>query len=84
MKARTRAGPALRLFNESGYEIFDQDLVGEGLVVIWSIDPLTPRLGDLFTIECDGRVHEVAVEQLTTFKGGWSARCRVLGFVVAP
>jgi len=79
----TRLEPALRLFNQSGYEILDQDLATEGLVVIWSIDPLTPRLGDLFTVESDGRVHEVAVEELTTFRGGWSARCRVLGFMAA-
>jgi hypothetical protein len=78
--ASTRLEPAIRLFNESGYEILDQDLATHGLVVIWSIDPLTPRLGDLFTVESDGRVHEVAVEELATFKGGWSATCRLLGF----
>jgi hypothetical protein len=81
--ASTRLEPELRLFNESGYEILDQDLATQGQVVIWSIDPLTPRLGDLFTIESDGRVHEVSVEELVTFKGGWSAKCRLLGFVRA-
>jgi hypothetical protein len=81
--ASTRLEPELRLFNESGYEILDQDLATQGQVVIWSIDPLTPRLGDLFTIESDGRVHEVSVEELVTFKGGWSAKCRLLGFVGA-
>jgi hypothetical protein len=66
----------LRSFNPSGYEILDEDLATLGEVVIWSVSPLTPNLGDLFTIESDGAVHEVAVEELTTFKGGWSARCR--------
>jgi hypothetical protein len=79
--ANTRVEPDLRLFNQSGYEILDQDLATQGLVVIWSVVPLTPRLGDLFTVESDGRVHEVTVEELATFKGGWSARCKVLGYM---
>ncbi|WP_395671124.1 hypothetical protein [Phenylobacterium sp.] len=78
MRQRVHAGTeALRAFNASGYEILDEDLATRGEVVIWSIDPLTPRLGDLFTIESDGRVHEITVHELTTFKGGWSARCRI-------
>ncbi|HVI32957.1 hypothetical protein [Phenylobacterium sp.] len=72
-----RIDAEVRAFNRSGYEILDEDLPTRGEVVIWSVDPLTPRLGDLFTIESDGRVHEVAVEELTTFKGGWSAKCRL-------
>lgn len=72
-----RIDAEVRAFNRSGYEILDEDLPTRGEVVIWSIDPLTPRLGDLFTIESEGRVHEVAVEELTTFKGGWSAKCRL-------
>ena len=67
---------ALRPFNATGYEIFDGDLASRGDVVIWSIDPLIPRLGDLFTIESAGRAHHVAVRELTTFRGGWSATCR--------
>ena len=82
--ASTRLEPEIRPFNESGYEILDQDLATLGEVVIWSVDPLTPRLGDLFTVESEGRVHEIAVEELATFRGGWSAKCRVLGFVQAP
>lgn len=70
--------PGLKPFSESGYEILDQDLASRGEVVIWSIDPLTPRLGDLYTIESDGRIHEVAVQTLTTFRGGWSALCGVV------
>jgi hypothetical protein len=69
--------PDLKPFSDSGYEILDQDLATHGVVAIWSVDPLTPRLGDLYTIESQGRVHEVAVQTLTTFRGGWSALCRV-------
>ncbi|RAK61248.1 hypothetical protein DJ021_16285 [Phenylobacterium hankyongense] len=69
----------LRPFRESGYEILDEGLVTLGEVVIWSIDPLTPRLGDLFLVESQGRTHEVSVHELTTFRGGWSAKCRLLG-----
>jgi hypothetical protein len=71
----------VRPFNASGYEILDQDLATRGEVVIWSVDPLVPRLGDLFTVESDGRIAEVAVEELATFKGGWSAKCRTTGLL---
>ncbi|RAK52017.1 hypothetical protein [Phenylobacterium deserti] len=66
----------LRPFHESGYEILDQDLVTRGEVVIWSVDPLIPRLGDLFLVESAGRTFEVEVVELATFKGGWSTTCR--------
>ena len=71
----------LRPFNESGYEILDEGLIATGQVVIWSVDPLPPALGDLFTIESHGKMHDVAVEELTIFKGGWSARCRLFGLL---
>jgi hypothetical protein len=71
----------LRPFSESGYEVLDEDLLTKGVVVIWSVDPLPPRLGDLFTVESAGAVHEVEVDELTTFRGGWSARCRVFGLL---
>jgi hypothetical protein len=67
----------IRPFSRTGYEILDEDLATLGEVTIWSVDPLVPRLGDLFNIEADGEVHELAVYSLTTFKGGWSAACRV-------
>ena len=73
--------PGLRPFNESGYEILDGDLIAKGELVIWSVDPLAPRLGDLFTVESHGAIHEVQVDQLTIFKGGWSAHCRLYGLV---
>ncbi len=69
----------LRPFSESGYEILDQDLLTRGEVVIWSVDPLIPRLGDLFLVESAGRTHEVQVTELVTFKAGWSATCRMAG-----
>lgn len=73
--------PGLRPFNESGYEILDQDLLTKGEVVIWSVDDLPPAIGALFTLECQGAMHEVQVDALTTFKGGWSARCKLFGMI---
>jgi hypothetical protein len=67
----------LRSFNESGYEIHDQELDVRRELTIWSVDPLVPKLGDLFTVQSRGVVYEVTVVQLITFKGGWSALCRV-------
>ena len=69
--------PDLRPFSESGYEVLDEELDTRREVAIWSVDPMAPRLGDLFTVESRGVVHEVAVVQITTFRGGWSALCRV-------
>lgn len=67
----------LRSFSESGYEILDQELDVRRELTIWSVDPLVPKLGDLFTVQSRGVVYEVTVVQLITFKGGWSALCRV-------
>jgi hypothetical protein len=63
-------------FAGSAYEILDERLAETGDVVIWSVDPLTPRLGDRFTIESNGQIHDVEVYALTTFRGGWSVTCR--------
>jgi len=71
----------LRPFNRSGYEILDEDLLTKGEVVLWSVDPLPPDLGELYTIESEGKVHEVEVEEVATFKGGWTARCRLYGLL---
>jgi hypothetical protein len=73
--------PGLRPFNESGYEILDDQLLSKGELVIWSVDPLPPRIGDLYTIESGGAVHEVEVEALLMVDGGWSARCRLYGLL---
>jgi hypothetical protein len=69
---------AIRPFSDSGYEILD-DAIAEGQLVIWSVDPVIPRLGDSFLIESDGRLYDVAVVELVTFRGGWSATCCVEG-----
>jgi hypothetical protein len=66
---------AIRPFSDSGYEILDEEIAG-GRVVIWSVDPVTPRLGDSFLIESDGELYDVAVVELVTLRGGWSATCR--------
>jgi len=54
----TLAGAGLRPFNRSGFEILD-DGIGRGEVVIWSVDPVCPRQGDVYLIESDGRRHAV-------------------------
>jgi hypothetical protein len=77
--ARAVREPGLRPFDPSGYEILDQDLMTKGELVIWSVAPLVPRIGDLYTVESHGAVHEVQVDALTIFKCGWSARCRLYG-----
>jgi len=76
---RNVSDAGLRPFSESGYEILDENLALHGQAVIWSVDPLVPRLGDLFLVESAGRTHEVEVVELVTFKGGWSATCQVTG-----
>jgi hypothetical protein len=73
--------PGLRPFSESGYEILDEDLFSTGELVIWSVDPFPPRLGDLFLVDSHGATHEVQVDGLSLLKGGWSARCRIYGLV---
>jgi hypothetical protein len=70
-----RREPEIRSFSASGYEILD-DRIAEGEVVIWSVDPVRPRIGDIFLIERRGAHYDAAVEALTVLKGGWSARCR--------
>ena len=45
------------------------------------IDPMAPRIGDVFTVEGRGVVREVAVVRLARFEGGWNAVCRVTDVV---
>jgi len=73
--------PGLRPFHESSYEILDDDFLTTGELTIWSIDPLPPRLGDLYTVESHGKPHEVQVAEVRQFTGGWSARCKLYGLV---
>ncbi|MGN6557616.1 MAG: hypothetical protein ACTHLH_06345 [Solirubrobacterales bacterium] len=78
----TARDPALRPFNDSGYEILDDELLTKGELVIWSVDPLHPRIGDLYTVVSDGAVHEVKIAAVTEMKGGWSARCSLYGRII--
>ncbi|MGH6911073.1 MAG: hypothetical protein ACREE0_02345 [Phenylobacterium sp.] len=66
----------IQSFRESGYEIIDDRFEDTGDVMIWSKDPVVPRLGDRYLIAIGGEVHELAVYTLTTFRGGWSVTCR--------
>ncbi len=75
---------ALRAFNTGGgYEILDDDLVSRGEVVIRSASGfMMPCLGGGFTVDSDGHVQDVTVCELIRFDGGgWSARCKVQGWV---
>ena len=80
MPTQQRLSTAIRTFSESAYEILDESFAETGDLVIWSVDPLAPRLGDRFTIESGGLFHDVGVYALTTFKGGWSVTCRTDAF----
>jgi hypothetical protein len=67
---------AIRPFNTSGYEILDGG-IGRGEVVIWSVAPLRPRIGDEMLIESGGRPYDVAIDEIRSLKGGgWSAKGR--------
>jgi hypothetical protein len=68
----------LKPFSQTGYEILDDDLEIRREVTIWSVNPLIPRLGDIFIVDADRVTHDVAVIEITTFRGGWSAICRVV------
>jgi hypothetical protein len=62
-------------FSPSVYEICDEDFPATGEIVIWSRSPLAPRLGERLNIEIRGALHELAVREVTTFKGGWMVAC---------
>jgi hypothetical protein len=68
---------SLRPFSASGYEIFDEEFGETGEVVIWSRSPHAPHLGDRFNIETCAVLHDLAVGEIRTFAGGWTATCRV-------
>jgi hypothetical protein len=63
-------------FSAGGYEVFDEDFADTGRVVIWSRMSRAPQLGDRFNIESRGVVHDLAVDEIRTFAGGWSVTCR--------
>lgn len=66
----------LRALRVSAYEIFDEDFGETGEVVIWSRSSWPPRLGERFNIETRGALHDLAVGEIRTFTGGWTATCR--------
>ena len=66
---------ATRPFDSSGYEILD-DGIAQGELVIWSVNPVRPRIGDELLIESGGRAYDVAIEEIRSFKGGWGAKGR--------
>lgn len=72
-----RLDPRLTPFCACGYEIQDADLTRGRELAILADDPLEPRLGDRFTVDRHGVVHEVAVVALDRSRRGWRAICRV-------
>lgn len=68
--------PGLKALSASNYEIFDEDFGETGEVVIWSRSPLAPLLGERFNIQTRGDLHDLAVGEIRTFTGGWTATCR--------
>jgi hypothetical protein len=77
MMSQRPSVPDLKPFSECGYDIVDDGLTSRREVAIASGDPLAPRLGDLFTVERRGVVHELAVIRTSMRRGRWSAICRV-------
>jgi hypothetical protein len=73
-----------RPFNRSGYEILDTRLESHGEVVIWSVHPTVPVVGDVFTLSPRGRIVDVTVVRLSEVIGGWIAYCTTSGRVAAP
>ena len=74
----TMREPDLRPFNASGYEIVDDGFAATRTLAIWSKAPRAPNLGECFTIEREGAVHDLSVAEIRTFDGGWAATCRAL------
>ena len=66
----------LRPFVDRPYAILDEDFVATGDVFICSVGGLVPNLGDRFTIESAGGLHEVGVYVLTISRDGWRVTCR--------
>lgn len=65
----------LRPFSASGYEIFDDEFIETGEVVIWARSSRAPRLGDRFNIYTAGALQDLAVGEVRSFAGGWTATC---------
>ena len=72
-----RLDPRLTPFCSSGYEIVDAGQPRTREISIHADDPLAPQLGDRFTVERRGEVHELAVIETDRSEHGWSAVCRI-------
>lgn len=66
----------LRAFNDSGYEILDEE-IDQGRITIWSRASALPRLGDVLLIESHGYAYDVEIVELTLLRGGWAAEAEV-------
>ena len=72
-----RLDPRLTPFSGCGYVIVDAGRTSTREISIHADDPLAPRLGDRFTVERRGVVHEVAVIETDCSERGWRALCRI-------
>lgn len=66
----------LRLFGVSNYEVLDEDFAFTHAVMICGRAARAPRIGDRFNVESGGTLHDLAVEEVRSFRGGWSVICR--------
>lgn len=71
----TSADELFQGLGEGGYEVHGLDSHRE--VAISSLDRFAPKLGDRFTVDGHGVVHEVAVVRLDRSQTGWNAVCRL-------
>lgn len=77
-----RLDQLLQAFPTDGFEIYDSDLASTGEVLIFAPARSAPCEGDEFTLESNGHAHDVEVRDVVSFEGGgWSARCKVKGWV---
>jgi hypothetical protein len=72
-----RLDPRLEPFCGCGYLIVDAGRPFAREISILADDPLAPQLGDRFTVERRGVVHEVAVIKTARSGRGWRAVCRI-------
>ncbi|PZQ57851.1 MAG: hypothetical protein DI570_19345 [Phenylobacterium zucineum] len=72
-----RLDPRLTPFCGCGYVIVDAERPFAREISIHADDPLAPQLGDRFTVERRGVVHEVAVIETDRCERGWRAVCRI-------
>ena len=73
------AEAGLQPFSQTGYEIFDDAFARTGEVVIWARRSRAPQVGDRFNVQAGGALHDLAVGEVRSFAGGWTATCRADG-----